>query len=422
MIKMVRGYFCMNGKKQPSKIESILIVDDSPVQRAHAAKICRDLGISLIHEASDGLEALKKISTLDTLPSLMILDLEMPGMDGIELVETLRQRELAIPVILASSREASLIDSVAVMERSILVGLHKPLTHAALQGALLEFSESTNLKPQGQLQRTEFRKISRDELSNAIRDRHIQPHFQPKVDMLTGILRGAEALARWNHPILGMVPPDEFIPLIEREGLIHELTLSIMDQVFSQCSAWNSKGLRLAIAVNLSPTLLINTKIVQEICDALTHHDLQPGQVVLEVTEGSVVDSGSAAPAVLARLRLKGFSLAIDDYGTGFSSLQQLSRIPFTELKIDRSFVHGAHKRKNLRVILESALDLARKLGLSTVAEGVETIEDWRLLQQFGCNAAQGWLIGKAMPGSELPAWAKCNHQRLRELRTITPA
>lgn len=418
MIATVPWVFRMNGKKQPSKIDSILIVDDSPVQRAHAAKICRELGIFLIHEASDGLDALRILSILDSPPSLIILDLEMPGMDGIEFIENLQRRGLNIPVILASSREASLIDSVAVMEQSILVGLCKPLTKNALEEALQGFSEIANSSPKSQ--RSDFPSISREELRHAIQAGHIQPHFQPKVDMHTGILRGAEALARWQHPTLGMVPPDNFIPLAEHEGLIHALTLSIMKQVVSQCSAWNSKGLRLAIAVNVSPTLLVNADIVQEICDVLQQQDLKPAQVVLEVTESSVVDSLSAAPGVLARLRLKGFSLSIDDYGTGFSSLQQLSRIPFTELKIDRSFVHGAHKRKNLRVILESALDLARKLGLSTVAEGVETMEDWRLLQQFGCNAAQGWLIGKPMPGIELPTWAKCNHQRLRELRTIT--
>lgn len=407
----------MNSKTQPSKIKSILIVDDSPVQRAHAIGLCHECGISLIYEASDGLEALKTLSRLDSPPALIMLDLEMPGMDGIEFIEMMQRRDLHIPVILASSREASLIDSVSLMQKSVLAGLYKPLTKSALEEALNGFEELKPVKPQRQ--RAAFPEISDAALTEAVENGHIQPYFQPKVDMQTGILRGAEALARWHHPTLGMVPPDEFIPLAESQGLIHALTLSMMNQVFAQCAAWNSKGLRLAIAVNLSPKLLNNPNIIQEISDALLQYDLEPSQVVLEVTESSVVDTLSAAPGILARLRLKGFSLSIDDYGTGFSSLQQLSRIPFTELKIDRSFVHGAHKRKNLRVILESALDLARRLGLSTVAEGVETLEDWRLLQQFGCNAGQGWLIGRPMPGAELPAWSKSNHQRLRDLRSI---
>jgi EAL domain-containing protein (putative c-di-GMP-specific phosphodiesterase class I) len=124
-----------------------------------------------------------------------------------------------------------------------------------------------------------------------------------------------------------------------------------------------------------------------------------------------------AALGVLARLRLKGFGLSIDDYGTGFSSMRQLARIPFTELKIDRSFVHGAHQRNNVRVILESALDMARRLDLVTVAEGVETPEDWRLLQEFGCDVGQGHLIARPMPGSEIAPWLEQHKGSLRALR-----
>jgi EAL domain-containing protein (putative c-di-GMP-specific phosphodiesterase class I) len=116
-------------------------------------------------------------------------------------------------------------------------------------------------------------------------------------------------------------------------------------------------------------------------------------------------------------MRLKGFGLSIDDYGTGFSSMQQLARIPFTELKIDRSFVNGANQRKNLRVILQSALDMARRLELVTVAEGIETMEDWRLLQEFGCMMGQGYLIAKPMPAAALPSWLKSHNSRLNELR-----
>jgi len=133
------------------------------------------------------------------------------------------------------------------------------------------------------------------------------------------------------------------------------------------------------------------------------------------------VDCMGAALGVLARLRLKGFGLSIDDYGTGFSSMQQLARIPFTELKIDRSFVHGAHRQNNMRVILHSALDMARRLDLVSVAEGVETLEDWRLLQECGCSVAQGYLIAKPMPASEMPQWIKRHKSRLHELRHDAP-
>lgn len=146
-------------------------------------------------------------------------------------------------------------------------------------------------------------------------------------------------------------------------------------------------------------------------------HGLTPDRIVFEITESSLVSQPGVALSVLARLRLKGFGLSIDDYGTGFSSMRQLARIPFTELKIDRSFVRGASQRDSLQVILRSAVDMANQLGLTSVAEGVETFEEWRLLQDYGCTLAQGWFIGKAMPGEEIGPWLKQHRTRLQELR-----
>ena len=307
------------------------------------------------------------------------------------------------------------MDSVQGMGRSVVSGLHKPLTLEALRDVLADYAQHPH--PAAPSHGLRQWPVSPAMLRAAVEAGEIVPHFQPKVDTQTGLLRGVEALARWDHPELGMVPPDVFIAIAEHEGLIHALTLSVMDQSFAQCAAWNARGMQLSVAVNLSPVLLDSAGIVAEICALQVKHDVNPGQVMLEVTEGLVVNPYSAALGTLARLRLKGFGLSIDDYGTGFSSMQQLARIPFTELKIDRSFVHGAHRRKSLRVILESALEMAGKLELTSVAEGVETMEDWRLLQEFGCTTCQGWLIARAMPGGELPAWLRAHSARLPQLR-----
>ena len=215
--------------------------------------------------------------------------------------------------------------------------------------------------------------------------------------------------------------PDRFIALAEREGLILELTRGVMARALAQAAHWNAHGLHLSMAINLSPVLLESGSLVQEILDLLAVHSLKAEQVIFEVTEGSVVDCLGAALGVLARLRLKGFGLSIDDYGTGFSSLRQLARIPFTELKIDRSFVHGAWRSDNLRVILQSALDLARQLGLVAVAEGIETLEDWRLVQSCGCNIGQGFLIARPMPAQDFLPWLKTHQRRLHELRLARP-
>ncbi len=394
---------------------SVLIVDDSATQRQHAVRLCHDLGVGRVLEACHGRQALEMIAAMVPQPSLAIVDLEMPEMDGIELIEALQQQGLRIPILLLSAHGDALLDSVQSLGTSVVRGLHKPLASGDLQAVLEEVLSPS--APAAERRRAPRMPIDAAMLEQAIREGGITPHFQPKADTRTGMLRGVEALARWNHPVLGMVPPDEFIPLAESAGLIHALTLSMMERSFLQCAAWQSRGMRLTLSINLSPQLLALPDIVNEICARQLRYGLAPSQLMLEVTEGSMVETSSAAHSALVRLRLKGFGLSIDDYGTGFSSLQQLSRIPFSELKIDRSFVHGAHRRKSLRVILESALDLARRLNLSTVAEGVEHLEDWRLLQDFGCTSAQGWLIAKAMPGEDLPTWNRTHRTRLDALR-----
>jgi EAL domain-containing protein (putative c-di-GMP-specific phosphodiesterase class I) len=219
-----------------------------------------------------------------------------------------------------------------------------------------------------------------------------------------------------------MIPPDHFIPMAESSGLIHDLTICMMDQAMAQAAIWYSRGLAIKVAVNLSPLSLEQPDFLQRILALVDRYELPADRIVVEITEGSVVAHKGNSLGMLSRLRLKGFGLSIDDYGTGFSSMQQLARIPFTELKVDRSFVDGAHERKNLRVILQSALDMAKRLELVTVAEGVETMEDWRLLQDFGCNIAQGYLIAKPMPANELPVWLKGHHRRLPELRPVPRA
>jgi EAL domain-containing protein (putative c-di-GMP-specific phosphodiesterase class I) len=382
--------------------------------------LCRELGVPMIYEAASGIEALDLLRMLVLPPDLLIVDLEMPGMDGIELIQQLHQRRIVIPLIVASGRETALIQSVETVARSlglpVLAGLQKPLRSALVRAAFERFGDEAGSAGEpapidpGSV-------VSVDELARAIGVGEIAVHYQPKVDMRTGIVRGVEALARWHRAGSGFMRPDLFIALAEREGLIHDLTLSVMAQALAQAATWNSHGLRLSMAINLSPRLLEKAALVDEVTAMVNRHGLRTEQVVLEITETSVVGYLGAALGVLARLRLKGFGLSIDDYGTGFSSMQQLARIPFTELKIDRSFVHGAHQRTNLRVILQSALDMARQLDLVTVAEGIETLEDWRLLQECGCSVGQGYLIAHPMPAAEIPVWLKRHQMQLRKLQ-----
>ncbi len=397
-------------------VESVLIVDDSSVQRTFGADLCRGLGIATVHEASNGLEALALLEALESRPQLLIIDLEMPTMDGPELLSQLRHHGIDIPIMVVSSRERTLIQAVrhmgSVLGLPIVGGAQKPLTSAALGAALLNIEGVTGRK-HGKARRLP---LDANALRLGLERGEIIVHYHPQVNIRTGELHGVEALARWQHPQLGMVGPDQFIPLAEQHGLIHQLTMQVMSQAMLQAASWQAQELNLSVAINLSPLLFDRADLVQEISGLQQCYNLPADRLVFEVTESSLLHELGVALGVLTRLRLRGFGLSLDDFGTGFSSLQQLAQIPFTELKIDRAFVHGLCDREKLQVMLRSAIEMANELGLVTVAEGVETEEELRLLEEYGCTLAQGWLFAKAMSTADLERWLPAYAARKNEL------
>ncbi|WP_254458427.1 EAL domain-containing response regulator [Xanthomonas sacchari] len=395
-----------------SDFGTILVVDDSQVQREHALSLCLRLGAAAVEEAGDGHAALARCLRAPAL-GLLILDLEMPGMDGVQLLDALARCKVQMPIVVASQRGAALIESTLQVGRAsglnMLAGLEKPLRAQEL-GAALQARPHPHAREESAAADSA---IDAAQLRQALQRGDIEVAYQPKVDMRSGKVGGVEALARWRHPSAGPIAPDRFIALAEREGLIHALTASVADQAMARLAAWKQEGFPLTLALNLSPSLLQDPNLLDELLAQLRRHGLVPSDLVLEITESSLV-FGSAL-GMLARLRLQGFGLSLDDYGTGFSSLQQLTRIPFTELKIDRLFVHDAHRSRNLRTVLESALGMAQRLGLRTVAEGIETVEDWNLLQALGCDFGQGYLLARPLGGGALHAWLLEHHRLLHE-------
>jgi diguanylate cyclase (GGDEF)-like protein len=252
------------------------------------------------------------------------------------------------------------------------------------------------------------------ELRRAIENEELVVHFQPKAELESGLIVGAEALVRWQHPMLGFIPPSEFIPMAERTGLIKPLSQYVVASALKQCGAWRAAGFDLHVAVNLTIPDLLDLELPDRIGELLAECGVRPGQLELEVTETTILADPFRVRQVLNRLNEMGLRLAIDDFGTGYSSLAYLKNLPVHTIKIDRSFVMGMCEDASDATIVRSTIDLGRNLGLGVVAEGIESQEVWDALRADGCSLAQGYFIGR-------PASAEYLRPLLEEraLRTV---
>lgn len=243
------------------------------------------------------------------------------------------------------------------------------------------------------------------ELRRAMEDEEFVLFYQPKVDLRTGESFVAEALCRWDHPMRGMIPPNEFIPLAEHTGLIEPLTMYVLDKALRQVSQWREQDVDLTVAVNMSPRNLLDLHFPDQVDALLKKWKLPPGALHLEITESTLVADPTRAMAILGRLDQMRVEMSIDDFGTGYSSLGHLRKLPVKELKIDKSFVMNMGIDESDAIIVRSTIDLGRNLGLRVVAEGVETAEIWRQLVVLGCDYAQGFYRSRPMPADEMPRW-----------------
>ena len=243
------------------------------------------------------------------------------------------------------------------------------------------------------------------ELRRAIGAGEVELHFQPKLDLATGEVREVEALVRWFHPRLGLVPPSEFVPLAEHTGLIRPLTSHVLRSAVSDAAKRSASGRPITVAVNLSARSLHDGAILHEVLSVLREHHVAPGLLRLEITESSIMADPERARRVLSEIAEMGIRLSIDDFGTGYSSLAYLKDLPVTEIKIDRSFVTNLVQQEDDQVIVRSILDLSRNLRRTSVAEGVETPEVLEWLRRAGCDQAQGYHIARPMSGPALTEW-----------------
>ena len=391
----------------------VLLVEDHGFQRRLGLRLLGDLGLTHLHEAADGFQALDLLRSLPEVPDVVLVDLDMPGMDGVEFIGIVAQDRLAHSIAVVSAMEPALLHTVQVMAKAsglrVLGCIEKPLTPGKLTTVLSLYESGP-----GPMAMPSDVEVSLEEVRDALAHGDITAHFQPQAEFGNGKIVGVEALARWRLADGRMVPPTVFVPLMEAGGLVDELTGLMLVQACAWSKRWQARDLDLRVSVNVSAQNLTGPEVADRYEAVLREHGVNPEHIVLEITESSVMSDTARGLGMLARLRLKGFGLSVDDFGTGYSSLSQLSQIPFTELKIDRGFVSGAPTQPRKRAMIETSLDLARKLDLCVVAEGVETDDEWQLLAQLGCDCAQGYLISAPVPGEELPdaiqRWRQTHH------------
>jgi len=380
----------------------VLVVDDNQFSQTVVIKALRKIGVENTATAADGRQALNH---LETQPAdIIVCDLNMPEMDGVEFLRHLAASGFDGGILLVSGEDKRILDTAenlaAAHKLKVLGAVEKPVKSAVLADVL----NRTIVDSKGG-HKTPTEQVNEATLREGLANNELTVHYQPKVEVPSRSLLGAECLVRWPRPDGSMIWPDAFIPAAEEHGLIDAVTRTVFRSAVEQGGVWRAAGKELKIAVNISMDNLKDVDFPEFIVEHAEATGIGTKNVTLEVTESQLMQDILTPLEILTRRRLKGIALSIDDFGTGFSSMEQLKRIPFTEMKIDRAFVNGAVNDPAALAILESSVDLAKKLDMSVVAEGVENQDDWDLVARLGVDLVQGYFVAKPMPAEEFGDW-----------------
>lgn len=395
-----------------SKIK-ILILDDDTFMLKLLSRMLAKLGYTAVTTCDNGSDALQKIDHTDTRPDLILLDLNMPDMDGIEFVRYLVDRQYHGQLILVSGEDERMLKTAEKLVHAHKIPMpgyvHKPVDPNKLSEILQRLEVETSIHPQ-----LSDKIYSAADIRSAIANQELVNYYQPKVSVESGDVIGVETLVRWHHPHDGVIMPDRFIHVAEDNNLIDDLTRFVLKQAIIQAGEWHRDGQTLRVSINVTMENLASLDFQDMVVNLVNENNLPPQKIVIEITESQVMGPDARIPLeILTRLRLKRFHLSIDDFGTGHSSLAQLRDIPFNELKIDQGFVHCAWQDDTLRAIYDASLAMGKQLGMDIVAEGVEDRDDWELLRQTGCDMAQGNFISRPLLPANLLRWMKEWHSRV---------
>ncbi len=380
------------------KTNQIYILDDEQDQVNLLAEIIRQCGIPSrsFTSAKKFFQAINHYTT----NSILLLDLNMPEMDGIEVMRKLAEQNNPPKLILMSGHDSSVLHSAEKLGKAhqldIIASFNKPIDIDELELLLLKYAQPSNDRynsPPPSQPTT----ISSEELLTGIENNELVLHYQPKFDIQQDKLVSVEALVRWNHPSHGLLFPDHFIPMAEQQNLIDKLTRWVLNTAVKQEQEWCSRNINIGIAVNISAIDITSLTLPEQLSNLLKESKLDPTKITLEVTESALMGELVTSLDILTRLRLKGIGLSIDDFGTGYSSLSQLHRVPFSEMKIDRSFVSNMADDSEAKAIVKTCIILGHELNMEVVAEGVESKSDLEILKSLGCDLAQGYYFTKPL-------------------------
>ena len=391
---------------------SLLILDDDPAVGQTIQWIAESLGF----QAQFVTHSTEFFSVLDRLcPDILTIDLAMPELDGVEIMRLLAERKCRSTIIISSGMGTRVLDAAqrSASEHGLRIAgvISKPISKENMRALIGDGSHSGNrLAAEERFSKIEEFAITRSDLEKALDRSEFEVVYQPKIECATGMLAGFEALARWNHPEAGLIMPTQFIPFAEQAGLIDALTAKVFDQSlawFSQSFPESDSRKSIKLSLNVSAKSLVDIQMADNLSNICRQSHVAPERVVLELTESSAMVDPMLSLDLITRLRVKGFLLSIDDFGTGFSSMVRLVRLPFSEIKVDKSFVMDAQQSQESRTIIRSIIDLGHSLGLLVAAEGVEDLATLNYLNSLGCDLAQGYFIARPMSGAAAADWAK---------------
>jgi EAL domain-containing protein (putative c-di-GMP-specific phosphodiesterase class I)/ActR/RegA family two-component response regulator len=387
-------------------INRLLIVDGEQTAVDFVTGVAAGMGFA-VAQAEDPATLLSLVESFR--PTVVLLDLQLPQGDGVEILRLLVARDCKADIILTSAADKRVV--TATFDLGVSRGL-------SMSGTLAKPMVAQELSTKLASLLKQDRALGEADLELALERNELVAYFQPKASLVEAggwRIDGVEALVRWQHPSLGLVMPDEFIPLAERTGQIAGLTEHVLDQALAHLRCWTDMGLELKCAVNVPPSLVTDLEFPDRIASLIAQYGLDGNQLALELTETATMQDPTRTMDILTRLRVKQIGLSLDDFGTGYSSLGYLRRFPVDILKIDRSFVSDIAVDPHQRQLVEAIITMGHSLGLRVVAEGVERPEQAALLKGLQCDMAQGYLFGRPAPMPALIA-AEINPDQAQNL------